>query len=279
MKLFSALLLAAAGSATASCPNSLPLKGMLTVPNCVPMKAGCQRADEALYAYMKARPNQGDEVLTIGLHGSPWHLFGPDQRILDIEQLAAMVRQHGSKIRRVELLSSWSGVAPDAQRQSLARQLSQALGGMAVDGQDGFLWFERNGRTRTTRQAFTAFATGPYAIEQGSAVMAALVTGWTASYEARFLQQKDANALLGVGVGHETFGLCPARALAAFEAAAALAQPVAAYNAAILRLERDTAGDKDAARALLARAAAQGDQPSAALLERLTGLTKQEEKR
>lgn len=270
MKLILSLFLATVASgATANCPTALPLQGMLSVANCYPMKEHCTRADEALYAYMTAMPEAGDNELRIGLHGSPWHLYGPDYRILGIDELAGMIRARGNKIRRVLLLSSWSGVAPDGQRKSLAQQLSHTLGGMPVEGKDGFLWYESSGSTYTTQQAFSGFVSGPYAVEKGSPVMAALVPGWATTFESQYMQQRNAAALLLVGVGHETFSLCPERALAAFEAAAALAEPIAAYNAAIMRLERNAKGDKEAAQALLQKAAAQGDKPSAAMLESL----------
>lgn len=272
MKLALPLLLAAlaaSSGASAACTSALPLKGSLTIATCSPSKDGCVPAEQALHAYMEAMPDAGDEVLRIGMHGSPWHLYGPDYRILSIEQLAGMVRAQGGKIRRVVLNASWSGVAPERQRKPLAQQLSQALNGMPVEGRDGFLWFDSQGGSHTTRQALSLFSGGPYAVQQGSPVMAALVAGWPAMLEAHFTQQKDGDALLRAGAGHEIFHLCPERALATFEAAAALAQPIAAYNAAILRLERNARGDTQAARALLQQAAATGDQPSASLLASL----------
>lgn len=279
MKIALTLLLAAlAGSASADCPTSLPLKGALSIANCYPMKDGCVPAAEALHAAITAMPDAGDDVLRISMQGSPWHLYGPDYRILDIETLAGMVRAQGQKIQRVLLFSSWSGLAPDRQRKSLAQQLSHALDGMPVEGKDGFLWLDARGGDYTTQQAFSMFESGPYAVEKGSPVMAALVAGWPAMFESQFKQQKDGAALLRVGAGHEIFHLCPERALAAFEAAAALAQPVGAYNAAILRLERNAKGDMQAARALLQKAAAQGDQPSASLLASLARTIKRKGK-
>jgi len=97
--------------------------------------------------------------------------------------------------------------------------------------------------------------------------MASLVNGWISLQEPHFAAQRNADALLAAGVGHETFGLCPQQALASFEAAAALGQPVAAYNAAVMRLERNGASDQAAARKLLQLAAKAGDQPASALLQ------------
>lgn len=260
-------LLAACAGAQADCPTTLPLKGTVNLDNCYPMGADCISASEALYQYADAMPDVGDEVLRISTHGSPWHIYGPDSRIMTIENLAATVRQQGSKIRQVILMSSWSGSSPDKHHQSLAQQLSSALGSMKVSGADGFLWYEKDGRTATTQQAFTLFASGPYAVRKGEKVMASMVAGWQAQFEETYAKQGNADGLLRAGVGHETFSLCPERALKAFDASAALGNQVAAYNSAILRLERGAKGDREAALALLRKAAAAGDQPSAALLE------------
>lgn len=260
-------LLAACATAQADCPATLPLKGVINIDNCYPMRADCVPASEALYQYSSAAPDVGDEVLRISLQGSPWHLYGPDSRIMTIDNLAAVVKQQGSKIRQVILMSSWSGTAPDKHHAPLTQQLSSALGDMKVSGTDGFLWYDKDGKTAITRQAFTVFATGPYAVKKGDKVMASLVAGWPAQFEEAFAKKGDADGLLRAGVGHETFSLCPARAWKAFDAAAALGSPVAAYNAAILRLERGANGDREAALGLLKKAAAAGDQPAAALLE------------
>lgn len=260
-------LLAACAGAQADCPTTLPLKGVINLDNCYPMRKDCVPAADALYQYSSAMPDAGDEVLRISLQGSPWHLYGPDSRIMTVENLAGMVKQQGSKIRQVILMSSWSGAAPDKEHQSLAQRLSNALGNMKVSGTDGFLWYEKDGKTATTQQAFTLFTAGPYAVKKGGKVMASLVAGWPAQFEETYAKQGNAEGLLLAGVGHDTFSLCPARAWKAFDAAAALGNPVAAYNAAILRLERGASGDREAASDLLRKAAAAGDEPSAALLE------------
>jgi len=261
-------LLAACAGAQADCPATLPLKGVINLDNCNSVRKDCVPAAEALYEYTTAMPDAGDDVLRISLHGSPWHLYGPDYRIMTIEQLAGVVKQQGSKIREVILMSSWSGASPDKHHQPLAQQLSDALGNMKVSGPDGFLWYLKDGKTITTQQAFSMFVTGPYAVKKGEKVMASLVAGWPAQYEDAFTKQGNAEGLLRAGVGHEAFSLCPARAWKAFDAAAALGNPVAAYNAAILRLERGDSGDREAALELLRKAAAAGDQPAASLLEK-----------
>lgn len=263
-------LLAACAGAQADCPATMPLKGVIKLDNCYPMRKDCVPAAEALYDYTTAMPDAGDEVLRISLHGSPWHLYGPDSRIMTIGDLAAVVRQQGSKIRQVILMSSWSGTAPDKEHEPLAQRLSTALGNMKVSGPDGFLWYDRKGKTSITRQAFTVFVTGPYAVKKGEKVMASLAAGWPAQFEEAFAKQGDADGLLRAGVGHESFSLCPSRAWTAFDASAALGNPVAAYNGAILRLERGASGDREAALALLRKAVAAGDKPAAALLEQTT---------
>ncbi|MGW8389434.1 hypothetical protein [Pseudoduganella sp. HUAS MS19] len=263
-------LLAACTGVQADCPAALPLKGVLSVDNCYPMREGCVPAAEALYQYTTAMPDVGDEVLRISMHGSPWHLYGPDSRIMTIEDLAGIVRQQGSKIREVVLMSSWSGAAPGKKHKSLAQQLSNALGAMKVRGADGFLWYDKDGKVTVTQQAFTVFATGPYAVKKEEKVMASLAAGWHAQFEEAYAKQGNADGLLRAGVGHEAFSLCPERAWKAFDAAAALGNQVAAYNAAVLRLERGARGDREAALQLLRKAAAAGDQPSAALLDQTT---------
>lgn len=261
-------LLAACAGVRAGCPSTLPLQGTINVDNCYPMRDGCIPAAEALYRYNAAAPDDGEEVLSISLHGSPWHLYDSDYRILLIEDLASMVRQQGNKIQRVRLMSSWSGIAPEKGRKPLTQQLADALGGMKVSGPDGFLWIDKDGNTSTTRQAFSLFVTGPYAIQQNGKVMASLAVGWSTQFEDAFAREKNADGLLLAGVGHEAFNLCPERALASFESAAALGHPVAAYNAAVLRLERNSGDDRTLAVALLRKAATAGDKASAALLGR-----------
>lgn len=67
--------------------------------------------------------------------------------------------------------------------------------------------------------------------------------------------------------GWDVFFLCPDKALAGFERAAAKGSAIAAYNAALMRLERGREGDRTAALALLERGVALGDAKSKARLE------------
>lgn len=263
------LFLASCTFAQADCPSTLPLKGFLGVDNCYPSTKNCNPADKVLYQYMDVRKDDDPEVLFIGLHGSPWHLYHGDYHILEIEELAQMVRQQGTQIKRVVLLASWSGVAPDRHSMSLAQKLSVALKGMPVTGQNGFLWFSRNGAVHTTQQAFTGVTSGPYSVKTGEKVMASLVAGWPAGNEAAFAKNREGALMMRAGVGADIFTLCPERALKAFEASAALSDPIAAFNAAVMLLERGANGDASAAMALLKQAAALGDKKAQAKLNSL----------
>lgn len=259
-------ILAATSIARADCPSTLPLKGFSSVDSCAEGSANCVSADEALYAYSQALPDNDPASLTITMHGSPWHVYGPDYHIIDIEELAGMVRRQGAAIKHVTLISSWSAVAPDKNSKSIAQRLSVALKGMPVKGQNGFVWFNKTGSTQTTHQAFTGVISGPYRIRKGGKVMASLVAGWPHQGEAEFAKKRDAVGLMRAGAALDIFMLCPERALKAFDASAALANPIAAYNAAIMRLERGAPGDALAATTLLKQAAAAGDKPAQAKL-------------
>jgi hypothetical protein len=263
-------LLATCCVARADCPSTLPLKGLVNVDSCNPSSGNCIPASEALYKYMEAVPDGGPEDLVIGLHGSPWHLYDADYRILEIGDLAEMVRQQGNKIKRVTLIASWSGTAPDQQSKSLAQKLSIMLKGMPVTGKNGFVWVSKNGAVHTTQQAFTARSSGPYWIKKGDKVMASLVPGWTLSLPPEPAKKPDAAALMRIGAGYDIFMLCPERALKAYDASAALSNPIAAFNAAVMRLERGAPGDAQSAVALLKQAAASGDQKAQAKLTSLS---------
>jgi TPR repeat protein len=259
--------------AQAECTSSLPLKGVVTVESCKPSSANCVRADQALNEYISAQRDDGPTVLSIGLHGGPWRVYDAHFRIIEIEELAAEVRRN-PKIKRVVLYSSWSGVAPSPGTKSIAQRLSTALNGMPVNGEDGFIWFAKGGAMSTTQQLATAYVSGSYWVPKGKKVMASLVAGWPLALEARFVETKDGPGLLRAAIRHDIFMLCPDRALSAFEAAAALSEPVAAYNAALMRLERGAFGDRESAVALLKRSAALGDKKSQQKLDTLLGQTK-----
>lgn len=242
---------------------------MINIDACAPAGGKCLRADEALHKYMQAVPDDGPETLSIALHGSPWHLYDGDYHILGMDELTSMVRQQGSKIKQVVLVASWSGTAPDPHTKSLAQKLSAALGGMPVIGQDGFVWVSREGVITTTRQAFTGRISGPYWVGQNDKVMASLVAGWVFGMEAALAKEPDGYGQMRIGAANDIFMLCPEGALKAYDAAAKLKNPVAAFNAAIMRLERGKPGDAAAATVLLKQSAALGDQKAKAKLASL----------
>lgn len=253
--------------AFANCASHLPLDGTLVVPTCTSGSEGCKPAAELLYAYAGV-PDNDPTVLTAAVQTSPWRIYDPELRIISPEEFAAMLRPNLTpKMKHVQIQGSWSGVAPGPGLPSLAQRVSKALGGLPVDGLDGFLWVKADGTHRTTRQAFSAWEGGSYFAREGEDVMAALTVGWYTNFHAKFEAEGNAKGLLLAAVGFDTFSLCPDQALAAFEHAAKAGSAVAAYNAAMMRLERDGKGDRDAAQELLQRAAELGDEKAKTRLE------------
>ena len=265
------IILASSFGAQAGCFSTTQLKGAIAIKQCAPASANCIRADDALHKYMDATPDDGPTILSIATHGSPWHLYDGDYHILEIEEVAAMVRQQGSKIKRVVLVASWSGNSLDPHAKSLAQKLSMALGGMPVTGQDGFVWVSPNGALHTTHQAFTGRQSGPYWVGKKDEVMASLVPGWAIELEDKFLKSGDAAGLMQVGAAKDIFMLCPEGALESYDQGAKMNNPIAAFTAAIMRLERAKPGDAAAAMALLKHSAAQGDKKAEQKLKSLTG--------
>ncbi|MGH8028422.1 MAG: hypothetical protein ACREO3_00660 [Arenimonas sp.] len=257
-----------ASSPTFACQDTslLGLTGSLSVKTCGISQPGCVYSGEALYKYMEAQPDDPD-TFSIGLQTSPWRAYDGEMRILTMEEIAATVREHREpRNRKVILYGSWTGRSPSAGVESIATRLSKALDGFPVEGQDGFLWIDRTGKTRTTHQAFSVWHnTGAYAVPTGEEVMIALVEGWKVSRDD--FPADDPAFMLQAAVGSDVFKLCPEEALARFEAAAAKGSAIAAYNAALVRLERKHSGDEKAAIAFMTRAAALGDAKARAWLE------------
>ena len=251
-----------------ACDNShLALAGAASVDTCSAKSANCIYAAEALYEYMKAVPDS-DSLLTIALHSSPWRMYDDEMRILTVEDLVQMVRPKlGGKLQRIELIASWTGVSPAPGVPSLAERVSKALDGFPVRGENGFLWLAKNGSRRTTRQAFTVReGAGSYFLPKGSEVLVSLGTGWPAYVEDQ-IPADDADLLMRAAAGWDVFFLCPDKALAGFERAAKQGSAIAAYNAALMRLERNANGDRTAAIALLERGVALDDAKSRTRLD------------
>lgn len=258
-----------AAHSVAACESPHPLSGTVTVPVCLTDGPDCLPAAKALYQYTEAQPDDPN-TFSIALQSSPWRLYGPDMRIITVDDLAAILRpQLEAKHKRVELFGSWTGAALSSGAPSLATRLSRALDGFPVSGKDGFLWMDSKGGMRTTKQAFTIRnGTGFYRVPAGEEVFVPLVVGWAVGLEERFAPDESELMLLA-GVGHDVFLLCPDGALADFEAAAEMGNAIAAYNAAIVRLERGHDGDRAAALKLLERSVALGDSQAAVRLQAL----------
>lgn len=267
------LLLAASNQVLADCQPPTGLEGVISLDQCTTGES-CVSGAEALYQYSSKKKDVDDDptVLNITLHASPWRLYDADNRILTINELAEIVKPYLAKgVKRIVLKASWSGVAPAPREKSLAAKLSETLNGLPVEGSDGFLWVDKDGSTRTTHQAVTIFQGGsPYKVHPGREVMASMVAGWPATAETTFLQNRDHDGLKDAAAGWDILFLCPEHALQAFDTAARFSNPIAAYNAALMRLERNSRGDLEAASELLAQAAKAGDKKAQARLENLT---------
>ena len=256
--------------AVLACDTShLSLSGAVSVKTCSPTNdpTDCIYSGQAVHEYMDVVPDS-DALFTIGLQSSPWRLYDGQMRILTVDDVADVVRPElDGKVERVELIGSWTGVSPEPGGPSLADRVSKALNGFPVKGEDGFLWLAKDGTRRTTRQAFTTReGAGSYYLPKGNEVFVPLVAGWPAFVEDQ-IPEDDAELLMRAAVGWDVFFLCPDRALAGFERAAAKGSAIAAYNAALMRLERDADGDRLAALALLERGVVLGDAKSRARLD------------
>ncbi len=260
-------VMAAGGLAGPSfaCGPSKALQGTLQIPQCDPAAgtSKCVPAPEAVYNALQALDMPG--VFTIGIQTSPWRMYDGHYRIVTVREMAETVRkQRPVHDQRVLLVGSWTGAMPDGSTGTLSARLSSELGGLPVDGSDGFLWLSPDGAMHATRQAFSMWRAGLYYVEQGKDVMVAMVPGAMVQFEDRFAEEGNAEGVLRAGVGNDVFMLCPHGALAAFERAAEMGSAIAAYNAAMMHEE---AGETDAARVWFRKAAALGDTKAAKRLE------------
>jgi hypothetical protein len=141
-------LLATGQNAFAGCENSLKLEGVMSV-ECCTSRDKCIPAGKAVYEYSEAAKDD-PSLLSISMQSSPWHFYDNDMRILTVEELAEMVRPTIRKVKRIALIASWTGVAPNPNGKSLAQKLSDLLDGFPVNGMDGFVWIVKDGSVRTT---------------------------------------------------------------------------------------------------------------------------------
>ena len=210
------------------------------------------------------------QTFLIGTQASPWHVFDEEMRIVTIEELAEEVKPRiKDGVKRIVLAASWSGVAPNPYTKSLAQKLSDALNGFPVDGSDGFVWLSKKGTSRTTHQASTVIGKCPYGIHEGDEIMVSLAAGWPVVFEKEINEKNDPYPILRVGVAWEIYMLCLGQALQSYETAARLSNPIAAYNAAIIHLERGQDGDFEEAGRLLREAVAHGDTKAQKLLNNM----------
>jgi hypothetical protein len=250
----------------AACEADLPLIGTALVAGCDSDEQDCIPGANAVHTYSEAFPDTDAEIV-IALPSSPWHFYGPDGRIISVDEMVAILRPYiTDKSERVVLLGSWTG----GGEAPLAQQVADGLGSLPVEGVDGFLWLSADGSTRITKQAYTVRQGGGfYQVTEGADVLVPMTHGWASGLEDQFIAKGDTGLLLHAAIGWDVFHLCRDKALAGFELAAKHGDPVAAYNAAFMRLERGAAGDRGAALALLEKAAAQGDEKSKARLATL----------
>lgn len=252
------------------CKTEIALSGAVAIKNCDPKNQICITGSKAIHEYVNNMKDEPTE-LSISLQSSPWRLYGPDMRIITIEEISEMAKPSiKNGVKKIVLNASWTGIPPSNSEKSIAQKISASLNNFPVTGMDGFLWLAKDGTTRTTRQAYTVTrGQKPYTIAKGDDVMVALAVGWMVGFEQHFIKERDAEALMKVGAGLDIFALCPDRALELFEMSAKLSNPIAAYNAAIMRLDRQKAGDKEAAIKLLSNAAKLGDEKSLVKLNQL----------
>lgn len=249
-----------------ACEPTALLDGVVTIPQC-DSAAGmeCVPGQQAVYEALQALDIP--ETYTIGAQTSPWRIYDSDGRIMAIEDIAAAIRKgRTDSDKRVHLAGSWTAARPDGGDSTLARRLSSALDGFPVDGSDGFLWLSPEGKMRTTRQAFTAWSGWIYSVVRGDDVLTALVPGSLAQFEDRFAQDGISAGVLQAGIGFDVFMLCPTSALAAFERAGEMGNPIGAYNAGLMHAEN---GEYEAAMAWLEKASTLGEAKADATLFRM----------
>lgn len=268
LRLILLLAFSHAAAVFAGCPSSVPVSGSLTVEACEPKVEKCVSASRAVHDY--ADMEDDSTTFSIAMHSSPWRMYGPDARIMSLDQLAELIRQKLTpRQKSVLLMSSWTGVAPSADDSSVASKLSRRLGGFPVQGQDGFVWLTPKGSIRTTRQAFTLFQGSYGQIKEGSDVFVSMTAAGAMRFEDRFVASKNGDGMLDAGMAWDVFSLCPDNALDRFVVAAGFGNAIAAYNAGVILLERKTKRDSLSARKWLHEAARRGDQPSQSLLSGL----------
>lgn len=251
----------------AQCESSLKLEGSISISCCA--DEDCISAAEAVYEYTE---NTDDDptIYSIAIQSSPWHLYDGEMRILALEELAQLIKPELTEpIKSVLLVGSWTGIAPEINGKSIAQKLSQLLDGFPVTGMNGFIWLDKDGNVRTTKQAFTMKPNCPYRIHQGDEVMVSLVAGWPVEFEQLYFDNNDGEGLLLSGAGWDIYMLCPENALNRYETAAKLGNPIAAYNAALMYIENNQKDNLEMAISYLEKAVALGDRKAQLKLQEI----------
>jgi hypothetical protein len=261
------LLLVISNVVFSECISDLPVEGTLSISSCDPELEKCIPSEDALYNYMQKHKND-ESIFSIALTTSPWRFYDRDMRIMQVEELSSMIQQKKTKVKTsIKILGSWSGVRPKKDTESLVEKLSKKVDNMPVEGMDGFLWIKPNGETYTTHQAMTLKSSGYYDVKVGDDVMVSLVSGWPAEYETRAIEEGKAQFIFRAAVAWDTYLFCPDKALLLFEVAADLSHSIAAYNAALMRMERGQKGDIEIAKRYINLAIKLGDDKAKSLLE------------
>lgn len=241
---------------------------LISLPACT--AADCQLATKLLYEYANDA-SDGDDVQSVRGQGNTWRLYDTDDRALDRHDVAALIRAAlGEKpVRRVMLDISWAA-GPPRGYENWGPTLASvgALLEAPATAPNGFLWFGPSGAKKVTHQDFTALY-APYRARPGEFVMASAAFAATSEEIEAAATSRDAKEVFFVARSEDVFGLHPDSALQFYERCAELGEALCAYNAAMIRFQRNWIGDDEAAAELLIKAREFGDPKADALLARV----------
>lgn len=240
-----------------SCDSTIPLNGVFDLQTCDRKIEQCVPANEALNNYLDKI--EYDDIFTVALKSSPWRLYANDGHILSVQELANMIRPKLKTMHKkhsVKLIASWSDTnSSNKNFISLSKRLSKALDNFPVSGVDGFLWVDYKGKIHSTKQAITTWKNFiVYEVKKKGDILVPMIDGQFISKEKYFIDHKSGIGMLHVGIGYDTFLLCSKKALKAFELSAKFNNPIGAYNAAIMHIEKGKYSDIEIAKELLTKA-------------------------
>lgn len=243
-----------------ACESEIQLNGIENIDSCSGQNTVCFSAAEKLSEYAnKISGGDDPDKIVITMITSPWRLYDSQMRIIELADFIKFIKPSVTpKIKKIIFAGSWTG-AISRGKLSLASQLSKSLGNIPVEGFDGFIWLSNTGKIRATKNQYTVFKSGKYQVKPESEIMVSLTVGWAIGLEKHFIETNNSVGLLIAGVGHDVFMLCPTGALQYFQKSAEMGNNIAAYNAAILLLEKRTPDNIKKAKQLLLQAANSGD--------------------